>query len=141
MQFQWQFDAENEIDEIDILGSINIVSDDNSSNILLKDIYLDDWLYALVQGLQKIRSCDDVELEIISESKRLSFHKQNNQISLLYGDQCVKTSILNLEESINKLVTQIDLLLNKFSNEQIERNVVLVNLFEELKKMDKNYKL
>ena len=83
----WKLDEEEPIDPADPLGNISIVGDEGI--LKERDIFIDSFLEALVEGLNLIKTQDAVEVDLIDEPDEIVFIKKEKGIQIKYGNQNV----------------------------------------------------
>ena len=116
MNFEFELDREYEIDLESLSGEFKIIGDDNNS-IQMKNVYIEDWLIAFVEGFIKLENenlFQKIELEIDSEPYPLVFELNEKGLIVIYKNDSLKVN--TYQDAKTKLINTINLFFNELSS-------------------------
>lgn len=82
MEIEIILDEERELDAMDILGSIRLISGRDA--IEQKNTFVDSWLFALVENLETIENGEQVIIDLVDEPDQLEVRSYSQGISIRY---------------------------------------------------------
>ncbi len=113
MNFDFALDKEYEINLEGLSGEFKIIGDDN--NIIQEsNVYIDDWLNALVEGfkiLESENSKQRIEMDLESEPDPLELELRGEFLTIIYKNNSVKVN--SFQEAKTKLKNKISLIFNE----------------------------
>ena len=113
MNFDFALDKEYEINLEGLSGEFKIIGDDN--NIIQEsNVYIDDWLNALVEGfiiLESENSNQRIEMDLESEPDPLELELRGEFLTIIYKNNSVKVN--SFQEAKTKLKNKISLIFNE----------------------------
>ncbi|MEL6441599.1 MAG: hypothetical protein AAFQ80_20390 [Cyanobacteria bacterium J06621_8] len=120
---KWALDYEDSIDPADPLGNITFAGD--TGIIREKDIFLDSFLEALVEGLSISNTQKISSIEIIDEPDKLIFIKHNQELQIQYKNQSITIYDIDsfsyqLSISISNFLSTIDTALAEMGKQKYE---------------------
>ena len=113
MNFDFALDKDYEINLEGLSGEFKIIGDDN--NIIQEsNVYIDDWLNALVEGfkiLESENSNQRIEMDLESEPDPLELELRGEFLTIIYKNNSVKVN--SFQEAKTKLKNKISLIFNE----------------------------
>jgi hypothetical protein len=109
MQIRVTLDPENPppLDPEETLGNI-VITDETGSEIRQENIYVDDWLAALVNGVEALgRGEENFSAEIQSEANPILFESRCERLSLSFADTTLIGSFSAFRSDLRKAVQKI----------------------------------
>ncbi len=114
MQIHVALDREIELNAEEALGSI-VISDDTGAEIRQENIWIDDWLAALIDGVEALLKGErSFSAEIQSESPPLVFESQGEDFSLAFAASRVCGKMSEFHSGLKRVA---HLTLNEFEQE------------------------
>ena len=114
MKVEYILDKEGGLDPTDPLGNLVLLDEDNNS-LVLTDIFIDTWLLAFLDKLNKIDNNSSVKVDTFEEKYCVTVSNSNGELIFQYnGDEITTTkgsALLAFNQSIIKL--EQELLKNK----------------------------
>lgn len=126
MKIEYNLDYSEPLNESELLGDVYIFGNDNSE-ISENDTFVDSWLLAMSEGLNRLVFEESCVIDIPEEPNPLIFDKETGQIR--YGNQVV--SINNFNESLDNLKKVIDNFLKEVDVKREEGVLRLLRKFLE----------
>jgi hypothetical protein len=112
---KWNLDTEEELDAYDPLGEIAIIG--NQGKLEEKCTYLDAFFEALVQGIQRIKKGEVIEIDPLVEPDDIIFDYTGENLIISYGKQ--QTTIFDEDQLIKNLQEAVKNLLERLDNAAI----------------------
>ncbi len=113
MNFDFALDKDYEINLEGLSGEFKIIGDDN--NIIQEsNVYIDDWLNALVEGfkiLESENSNQRIKMDLESEPDPLELELRGEFLTIIYKNNSVKVN--SFQEAKTKLKNKISLIFNE----------------------------
>jgi hypothetical protein len=114
MQINVTFDPEGPLplDPEEALGNI-VITDETGSEIRQENIWVDDWLAALINGVEALgRGEEGFSADIQSESNPIVFKSQGERFSLSFADTALIGSLTefrsDLKQGVQKMLAAFD---------------------------------
>jgi hypothetical protein len=128
MEIIYNLDDKN--DSMDVLGHLFISSPFSLEKIEVENAYIDEWLSGLLEGFLQLKENDYVEVDLLTEARKLIFCKLDQKISLSFSNTILYFQ--SLDECLNTLTKSIKKLTFGFDNLQIQHNILLKDLHKSI---------